>query len=333
MKSFKDLAINTKLTLLVLLAGGVALLMSCIAFVVNDVRMIRPSTVSQMSTLTAGAWLQQHGGPEFRRCRHGGRIADVAQTAAGRGAGMHLRRPGKVFAAYYRGRTAADAAARAPTAGLSSSRPMATSTSLATIDFNGQRIGTIYVHASMRELHDQMWRYVNIAAVVMAVSLAASLLLSSRLQRVISVPILKLAEAAERISVERDYSIRVTKFANDELGVLYDQFNAMLDEIQRGEAAIQRAQDELELQIQQRTAQLSRPTRTSAGKSPNASGPSRNWPPPTSSFWPRPGVPEWPKSPPECSITSEMSSIASMFPRPWPPTEFDNPKSRSWFAP
>ncbi len=102
------------------------------------------------------------------------------------------------------------------------------------------------MHASMAELHDQIMEYVNIVAVVMVVSLAASILLSSRLQRVISVPILKLAEAAERISIERDYSIRVSKTANDELGTLYDQFNAMLDQIQQGEDAIQRAHDELE---------------------------------------------------------------------------------------
>jgi hypothetical protein len=51
MKSYKDLAINTKLTLLVLLAGSVALLLSCIAFVTNDVRMIRSSMIQQMSTL------------------------------------------------------------------------------------------------------------------------------------------------------------------------------------------------------------------------------------------------------------------------------------------
>ena len=88
-------------------------------------------------------------------------------------------------------------------------------------------------------------------------ALAASILLSSRLQRLISVPILRLSAAAQRISLERDYAIRVTKTANDELGTLYDQFNGMLDQIQQGEAAIQRAQDELEAKIEQRTAQLS----------------------------------------------------------------------------
>src|SRR5262249_22520842 len=123
---------------------------------------------------------------------------------------------------------------------------------------DGRQVGTIYLHASMNELRDQMLRYVNIAAVVMIVSLGASIMLSSRLQRLISVPILRLAEAAERISLERNYAIRVTKTADDELGILYDQFNAMLEQIQEGEAAVQQAHDELERKVLERTAQLSR---------------------------------------------------------------------------
>ena len=65
MKSFKDFAINTKLTLLVLFAGGVALLMSCIAFVTNDVRMIRSSMVKQMSAADRSSGLQHHCGAEL----------------------------------------------------------------------------------------------------------------------------------------------------------------------------------------------------------------------------------------------------------------------------
>jgi len=126
------------------------------------------------------------------------------------------------------------------------------------MEHNDQVVGTIYLHADMSELHDQIVHYVNIVALVMIVALAASILLSSRLQRLISVPILQLAAAAKRISLERNYAIRVTKTANDELGTLYDQFNAMLEQIQQGEAAIQQAQDELEAKIEQRTAQLSR---------------------------------------------------------------------------
>ena len=51
MKSYKDLAINTKLTLLVVLAGAVALLLSSFAFVINDARNVRSSMVQHISTL------------------------------------------------------------------------------------------------------------------------------------------------------------------------------------------------------------------------------------------------------------------------------------------
>ncbi len=256
MKSFKDLAINTKLTLLVLLAGGVALLMSCVAFVVNDVRMTRQSTVSQMSTLTQVLGSNSTAALNFDDPDTAAELLMSLKQQAAVDLACIYDAKGKVFAAYFRGQQPPSLPEAPKQPGyqftadghLDVTRP---------IEFNGHAIGTIYVHASMKELHEQMWRYVNIAAVVMAVSLSGSLLLSSRLQRVISVPILKLAEAAERISAQRDYSIRVTKVANDELGFLYDQFNAMLDEIERGEATIQRAQDELELKIEQRTAQLS----------------------------------------------------------------------------
>jgi C4-dicarboxylate-specific signal transduction histidine kinase len=91
----------------------------------------------------------------------------------------------------------------------------------------------------------------------MIVSLAASILASSRVQRTISAPILKLTETAEQISAENNYSIRVEKLADDELGVLCDQFNAMLDQIQQRDAEIQRANDELEGKVHKRTAELS----------------------------------------------------------------------------
>lgn len=60
MRSYKDFSINTKLTLLVLLAGGVALLLATICFVLNDISLIRSSMVKQMSAL-ADVLGEQHG--------------------------------------------------------------------------------------------------------------------------------------------------------------------------------------------------------------------------------------------------------------------------------
>ena len=46
--------------------------------------------------------------------------------------------------------------------------------------------------------------------------------------------------------------------AKDELGTLFDQFNAMLDQIERGGKELQQAHAELEVRVEERTEQLSR---------------------------------------------------------------------------
>ncbi len=257
MKSYKDLAINTKLTLLVLLAGSVALLLSSFAFVANDVHVIRTSMVKQMTTLAEVLGSNSTAALNFQDPNTASELLMSLKKQPAVEFACIYDATGRAFATYRRDDFEATAPPTPAKAGYEFTDRGDLDVSRR-IEYNDQPIGTIYLHANMEELHEQTLRYVNIVVVVMAVALGTSLLLSSRLQRVISVPILKLAEAAERISLEHDYSIRVTKTANDELGALYDQFNAMLDQIQQGEAAIQQAHDELEVRIQQRTEQLSR---------------------------------------------------------------------------
>ena len=83
----------------------------------------------------------------------------------------------------------------------------------------------------MDELRKQIWGYAWIALAVLAVSLAVSILLAHRLQRFITLPILRLVEAMKRVTRKDDYSIRVEHLGDGELRVLNDGFNAMLDQI------------------------------------------------------------------------------------------------------
>jgi len=73
------------------------------------------------------------------------------------------------------------------------------------------------------------------------VAAAVSFFLSARLQRVISGPVLKLAETAHVVSREKDYSVRAQKHADDEVGVLIESFNDMLAQIQKRDAELQEA--------------------------------------------------------------------------------------------
>jgi len=120
----------------------------------------------------------------------------------------------------------------------------------------GQSIGSIYIEEGLGELSDRFAHFLEIASLVLLVSLLLAYFLSSRLQRVVSVPILELAETALSVSAHENYSIRAQKKSGDEIGFLFDQFNGMLDRIQQRDAALQQAHDSLEKRVAERTAYL-----------------------------------------------------------------------------
>jgi methyl-accepting chemotaxis protein len=68
-----------------------------------------------------------------------------------------------------------------------------------------------------------------------------ALVLSARLQRVISEPVLKLSNTARVVSEKKDYRLRAEKQSEDEVGVLIDSFNEMLTQIQKRDTELQDA--------------------------------------------------------------------------------------------
>ena len=125
-----------------------------------------------------------------------------------------------------------------------------------TIGHDDEKVGSIYLRARMDELRKQIWGYAWIALAVLAVSLAVSILLARRLQRFITLPILRLVAAMQRVTREDDYSIRVEHLGDGELRVLNDGFNAMLDQIGQARSALCQARDELEERVAARTSEL-----------------------------------------------------------------------------
>ncbi len=124
------------------------------------------------------------------------------------------------------------------------------------IVLDGRVIGWIRVQGGLQRVHAQVQQYLVILAGVLAAACLLAFLLSSKLQHVISDPILGLAAAATRVSTERDYSVRGVKEGDDELGQLVDRFNEMLEQIERRDDALQEAHAELEARVLERTQTL-----------------------------------------------------------------------------
>jgi two-component system, sensor histidine kinase len=101
-----------------------------------------------------------------------------------------------------------------------------------TIRVHDKAVGSIHVTASLaplkRALAQMVWSVViaSLFAVLMVVFLA------DRLEQLVSRPILALAAAAQRISRDQDFTVRVHRTTTDETGDLVDAFNDMLAEIE-----------------------------------------------------------------------------------------------------
>ncbi len=91
---------------------------------------------------------------------------------------------------------------------------------------------------------------------VLLFSCLIAFLVSRKLHRVISRPVEHLSALAKRVSREKDYSIRASKIAMNELGILIDEFNEMLEHIETKERLLQEANKELQKKIDLRTKEL-----------------------------------------------------------------------------
>lgn len=119
------------------------------------------------------------------------------------------------------------------------------------------RLGTVYLQSDMRAIYQRFERYGLIAFLVFAVSVLVAYILSRKLQKKISEPILALAETVGTISGHHDYTVRAKKYNDDdEMGVLTNAFNRMLSEIERQNLEITSFNHELELKVKERTNEL-----------------------------------------------------------------------------
>ncbi len=112
--------------------------------------------------------------------------------------------------------------------------------------FEGERYGTIYVRGTTEQLTERRRQHLGNMAGLMAALVVVSVILAYSLQGFVSRPILHLARQAQRISADHDYSVRVHKPGNDEIGMLYDGFNDMLAQVLRRQEELERSNRDLD---------------------------------------------------------------------------------------
>lgn len=96
-----------------------------------------------------------------------------------------------------------------------------------------RKVGYIYILSDLRDIKNEVAIYFSGLVASFIFIIIFAYLISSKLQNMISYPILKLAQTAKDVEQRGDYTIRAEKIYSDETGDLVDSFNQMLTEVEK----------------------------------------------------------------------------------------------------
>lgn len=122
----------------------------------------------------------------------------------------------------------------------------------------GEPVGMLLLVVYPSEARARAASYGIVVFGVLVAALIVAFIVSSRLAKFLSTPIITLADTTRSIADEANYSLRAEKTTHDELGKLIDSFNQMLTIIQARDQQLEQHREELEDQVARRTEDLRR---------------------------------------------------------------------------
>ncbi len=255
MKFFRDLSIRHKLMILIMTTSTIVLVLSTIFFFVQDVLSIRQSMVQDLQFKADVIAANSTAALSFYDRTSAQENLEALRDDPNIVYGAVLAKDGSVFAEYAQPGNNPKSLPHLPISDKAQFADQHLDLSK-TIILDGEQIGAVFIRSNMDQMYSRLKGHMKSTVIVVAILLLIALGLSSVLQRTISTSILNLVDTMDIVSREKDYTIRAEKPSNDELGLLVDDFNSMLYQIQQRDEALQRGQDKLEDRVRERTAEL-----------------------------------------------------------------------------
>jgi signal transduction histidine kinase/DNA-binding response OmpR family regulator/HPt (histidine-containing phosphotransfer) domain-containing protein len=254
---FRDLTIRRKLALLILAATVFAVVLAVVGLAIYERQRFHTDIADELTTLADTLGANTAASLAFNDAKTAREMLAALRTEPHvLGACLYDMR-GLIFAEYRRPGLRANFE-------MPSSSPDGayfgpeTITRFQSVYLENDKTGSIAIVSDLSGIRARFWEYTKIAILVLFISILASYLISARLLRIVSDPIVQLARIAGRVTAEKNYSLRAIAQSNDESGILVSSFNQMLERIEQRDLALQNAKDELEQRVEQRTADLRR---------------------------------------------------------------------------
>jgi signal transduction histidine kinase/DNA-binding response OmpR family regulator len=254
-RAMNGLSIKGKLTWVSMSTTAAALVLACAAFMAYDYATYRERQIRNLETLAGIIGAATTAAISFD---DSATARETLATLTRQTTAIHseiITSRGKSFAVYQRP-DAPSAPRPRSIGGIGARVSWDRIEVLCPIVFGTERLGAVYLQADRSEQHGRVKRFAFIVLVVVTGSSLLAFGLLSRLQRVISGPILRLADLAHQVSVEKNYAIRAPHESRDEVGLLVVGFNEMLEQIQKRDEDLQKHRAHLEEEVASRTAQL-----------------------------------------------------------------------------
>ncbi len=252
-------SIRGRLIQIAMLVCLVAVLLACALSVVKDVVDERHQLDEQLMTFGRLVGAGSEAALAFNDRKAAEEALSVLRLNPAFIAGGIYTARGELFAKYSEGTVSAPP--RLPRATLGIATEEGRVELLLPITHDGERIGTVYLISDQRDRRARLQEDAQSSVIILLVCLTAGFVLSWKLQRRVTEPIVELARIAGHVSQHKDYRIRATpRNANggDEIANLIDGFNGMLTEIEYRDDRLLQTQTDLEKTVACRTGELTR---------------------------------------------------------------------------
>jgi signal transduction histidine kinase/DNA-binding response OmpR family regulator len=241
MRLFHSVSIATKLRWILTSAISLALALASLAFLGYDYYTFRADKTKDVQTLAEMIGSNSTGALEFQDTGSAKEILKALSFEGHVTKACIYDRQGNLFAKYLAPDTQSQFPAVPPKGSVSYFPDPHTLIVFRSIVLDGEQIGTVYILFDLVELRQRRDRCMQLMVVVAFTALLLALLLSSHLQKSITLPISRLAMTTRMVSLNQDYSVAVVRESNDEIGDLIDGFNDMLAQIRERDRVLQEA--------------------------------------------------------------------------------------------
>ncbi len=268
---FKNLSLRHKLTGMILATSGLMILLISTILIVNEAISARESVIHNISALAGVTALNSTAALTFDDDETATELLNALKIEPHiLGAAIYTA-DGKVFARYTppngvvlpdklvikhgtNGKTIVSGSAKGSFSIEDFSKDYLDM--IRPIKMDGRLLGYVCIRADQSWIYSRVKFFTFIVIGIMVVLFLLSYLISSRLQRIVAVPIENLASTMKKVKKSQDYSVRVTPQSNDELGTLMEGFNDMLEQIQERDRMLEANKEQLERQVILRTEAL-----------------------------------------------------------------------------